>query len=234
MVARMTATSFHLAIDDGGEFLVVSGSDIALGNARAGGAEIAFHADLQARHALLRWRTSFHFGPCWSIEPEDPQSSLGQVRVDGRVIRDAHDLAHGEEVRLSPRVAFRFLLPEPASSSAQLQFLHGMEVAGATRALLFVPGAQGRVRIGSRLKRHVAIPGLEHEVSLELGADGLHLRCAGGIREESGSVRNSAAVSTNKTLPCPPANRIDLRVNARPSQPLPFGLSLSPLATYEV
>jgi hypothetical protein len=67
---------------------------------------------------------------------------------------------------------------------------------------------------------------------LELSGAGLRVSCSGGVRQESGPARNQAEVSTNKTVPCPPSCRIDLRVNARPSQPPPFGLSLSPIEAY--
>ncbi|MFT4538459.1 MAG: hypothetical protein ACI841_001605 [Planctomycetota bacterium] len=232
MVARMTATSFHLAIDDGGEYLVVSSTDVALGHARGGLAEIGLQADLRPLHAWLRWRTSFHEGPCWGIEPGDAEEGVAPVLVEGRPIDGLTDLIHGEVVQLSARVSFRFLLPEHASSTAQLQFLHGVETRGTSKVLLFVPGPQGRIRVGARKRRHVPIAGLEHEVSLELSVDGLNVACEGGVREESPLARNLEQASTNKTVPCPPHSRIDLRVNARPSQRPPFGLSLSPLDPY--
>lgn len=216
---------FLLAVDDGGEFLVVAGDELTLGHSRGGRAQVPFLADLDSEQALLRRRESFHGGSTWFLVPR-----AAPAEVDGRPVPvdGERALTDGSHVRLSPRVEFRFRLPEPASASALLELLHGAEAEGAGRVLLLVRGVAGRVRIGPRERRHVPVADLEHEVELRLEDPGLVVRCAGGVRIE-GLGRNPGPPTTNKTVPCPPPARIDLTVNARPSRRPPFGLCLRPL-----
>jgi len=220
---------FHLAIDDGGEFLVVSGASITIGHARSGEADIPLLADLESVHARLVWSESFHAGPGWHIEP----ISSGVVEVAGRLLgAESQRLADGDEVRLAPNLSFRFRLPVLSSSTALLNLMHGAESEGAVSVLLLLPGASGRVRIGPQLRRHVPITGLEHEVEMTLEDGQLAVSCEGGVRVDGPGAPEGAAPSC--TLDLPPVARFDVTVNARPSQRPPFSIAIGPIEEREV
>jgi len=219
---------FHLAIDDGGEFLVVSGASITIGHARAAEADIPLLADLESVHARLVWSESFHAGPGWHIEP----TSSGLVEVSGRVLgAESQRLADGDEVRLAPNLSFRFRLPVVSSSSAVLVLLHGAESEGAVNVLLLLPGASGRVRIGPQVRRHVPVAGLEHEVEMTLEGGRLEVACEGGVRVDGPGASEGAA--PNAWLDLPPRTRYDVTVNARPSQRPPFSIAIGPIEELE-
>jgi len=220
------ALRFHLAIDDGGEFLVLCGDSISLGHARAGRADVPLLADLESVHARLEFRESFHGGPVWCVT----STGRGRLEVDGRPIAGASELADGAEVRLAENLAFRFRRPETASASVLLELLRGAEAAGAQHVLLMVPGRAGRVRVGSKSNRHIPVPRIEHEIELCLaagdGGDQLVVSCPGGVREVGGGEGSAA---TEARFPCPPSRRVDVVLGARPSERPPFGLSFAPL-----
>ena len=214
---------FHLAVDEGGEFLVLSGSQVTFGHAR-GAADVPLLADLEARHARLLFGESFHGGASWRLEPLEGRG----VRVDGRPVEESVELASGARIDLSDRVAWRFDLPDPSSASARIELLGGIEALGAPHLLLLAPGAAGRVRIASPPRRHLQIPGIEEEIllSLEPLSDPreLAIECAGGVRLTGGGDAH-----TRLRLPCPPDRRLDVIVGARPSQVVPFCLSIAPV-----
>jgi hypothetical protein len=220
------ARRFQLAIDDGGEFLVVTGNAVTLGHARAGLADVPFLGDLESLHARLVRSESFHGGPRWQVEA----LSGRRVAVEGRRVEgEPQDLADGDEVRLGRGLAFVFRVPEAGSASVLLELAGGVETEGAQRVLLFAAGVAGRVRIGAHGARHVPIAGLEHEVSMWLEGDELRVTCAGGLKvfDEFGT---PSTASEEVRVPCPPPRRIDVAAGARPSQRVPFGFSISPLA----
>jgi hypothetical protein len=128
----------------------------------------------------------------------------------------------------SPNLVFRFLLPEDASSSALLELTAGVESEGAARVILFSPGPSGRVRIGPNRRRHVPVAGLEHEVELSMTRGHVKIACAGGVRVP-GLGEDGMRAETEKEVPCPPSRRVDVTVNARPSQRPPFGLAIAPI-----
>ena len=218
---------FRLAVDDGGDLFVVSGRAPVLGHSRAGVADVPILADLESRHARLTFGESFHGGPLWRIEP------LGEatVLVGDAAVEGARTLADGDLVRLAANLAFRFRRPDPSSSSALLELQHGAEAEGAQTVLLFVPGTSGRVRIGPRARRHVPVAGIEHEIDLTLEPASspreLRVRCAGGVRR-SGVDDPAGPAGVETRVPCPPAERVDLVLGARPSQRAPYGLALVP------
>ncbi len=214
---------FHLAVDDGGEFLVLAGPRLAIGHARAGKADLSLLADLESEHAQLFLGGSLHDGPTWSIAPIGARS----LRVRGVEIGpEGTALMDGDELELASNARLRFTLPERASGTALIELLRGLESEGATRVLCFAPGAAGRVRIGPHANRHIPIAGLEHEVALLVDAQAITLSCAGGVR----SIASEApAAEVELRIALPLRERIDLAVNARPSQRLPFGITLRPL-----
>jgi len=214
----------HLAVDDGGEFLVVSGQSVTIGHAQAGRADVPLLADLDSVHARLFWSESFHSGTEWRIE------ALGQgvkVHTVDVAVGQSAKLADGDEVELSPNVRFHFRLPETASTSSLLELQRGLESEGAVRVLVLARGAAGRIKIGPHEARHIPVAGLEHEVTLALRDAALEIHCAGGVRVLG--VDGGAQESCR--LPFPPPLRVDVTINARPSQRPPFALTLRPLET---
>ncbi len=221
-IAAGTVRRFHLAIDDGGEFLALLGAGLVIGHARAGKADLPLLADLESEHARLSLGESFHAGPSWILSPIGART----LRVGGAPVgAEGAVLADGDEIELASNARMRFRLPERASSTAILELLHGLESEGVTRVLCFAPGTAGRVRIGPQLHRHVPIAGLEHEVVLLLDADWLTVACAGGVR----ILESAEPASVELRVPQPLATRLQLVVNARPSQRLPFGITVRPI-----
>lgn len=220
----------RLAVDDGGDWLVVVGAEVVLGHARAGAADVGLLADIDARHVQLQLLESFHGGATWHL------AALGRrpARVEGPGGRDVAPgerapLSDGARITLAPKLSFSFHRPDPGSASAWLGLEHGAESDGASRVLLLVPGREGRAVIGPARSAHVQVSGLTHEVELAaaLAAAGgatLAVRCAGGVRaldEPAGTARAIEVV-----LPCPPSSRVDLAVAARSSPP--FVVALAP------
>ncbi len=226
---RATAgVRFELAVDDGGEFLVASGSPLLLGHSRSGTADLPFLADVAPEHARLACSESFHGGWQWTLEPLGGNAAARR----GQPIAPAGDtLADGDEVDLAPNLRFRFRIPDPTSSSAVLEMLGGTDCGGAQRVLLLGPGAAGRIRIGARSRDTIRVPGLEHEIELRLDGDSLRLRAPVGMRA-LGPGQSTAGVSASQrvTLPCPPVERVDVVLDApTPGRP-PFSFSVRPEA----
>ncbi|MCY2960969.1 MAG: FHA domain-containing protein [Planctomycetota bacterium] len=177
-----TTPRFLLAVDDAGEFLAVVGEDIRLGHVRAKDVDLPFLADVAAHHARLSLVEDFHAGAGWRIAPETGAA----VAVNGHAIGEQGVLlADGDEVRLAPNLAFRFVARERGSSSARLELGGGQECLGAPRVLLLAPGAGGRARIGAGTARLVPLADLEHEIeiSAERSAEAasVSVRCTAGI-----------------------------------------------------
>lgn len=214
---------FLLAVDDGGEYFAVSGPSVTIGHLRSTSADLPFLADVEAEHARLELQDSFHSGPRWSLAP----LSGSRILVAGRFLDETPVvLAHGELVQLAPNLSFRFRSPDPASASAVLDLLSGADCQGARHVLLFARGAGGRVRIAARTDRHVPIPELAHEISLELEEAALVVRCPGGVRVQGGV--SSAGTDPALSLPCPPLQSISLTLGARPAGRPPFGITVWP------
>lgn len=215
---------FHIAVDDAGELLLVHGERLVLGHASGGVADLPLLGDVDAMHLVLVRAGSFHGGPAWRVEP------IGRpVFVDGvQLPPSGRELVDGALVRLAPKVAFRYRRPEPASDSALLELLHGLECEGATRVILLGDGAAGRLRFGPRLGRHVVVPGLQADVELEFvaAASELLVRSEAPLEVRGWDARVGA---DGLHLPCPPPARIDVRVGtAQPGRP-PQGFALRSL-----
>jgi hypothetical protein len=213
---------FHLAVDDGGEFLVFAGDELVLGHLRSPRAELRFLADVESEHARLLRHESFHGGVEWRLE------ALGgaAVRVQGRPLAGARALAHGDRVQLGGNLAFSFRTLAAATSSALLELEGQAECEGARRVLLFSPGAAGRVRIGSQRSRPICVPEIEREVALELQGDQLALSCAGGLR--CGTTRVPPAPGATLALELPLASALFVETGARGPGRAPFTLALRP------
>lgn len=227
-------SSFLLSVDDGGEYLVCFADELVLGHLQSSRADLPFLADVAPEHAVLRRRASLRGGSTLSIAPMGSEV----VRVDGRAIDGACDLAPGNEVELAVNLAFRLREPDPASSSVVLDLLRGSECAGTANILLLDSGAGGAIRIGPGSSRHVRVSHLEHEVDLSLEEGRLRVRCAAAVRgpgepleapgTEPPGASSEASRGQGLSLPCPPPARLDLSIGeARDGRP-PFGLSVLP------
>ncbi len=211
---------FSLAVDDAGEFLVVVGESATIGHVRAQDVDLPFLADVAAHHARLDLVEDFHDGARWRIAPE----SGAQVAVNGRAVGATGSLlSDGDEVRLAPNLAFRFVARDRGSSSARLELSGDSECLGAPRILLFAPGPGGRVRIGASSSRTVPLADLEHEIELaaersEHGAR-ISVRCSVGLAEPA------LAVSEPEVrIALPLALAVTLTARARGPKKPPFAL----------
>jgi len=217
---------FHLAVDDGGEFLVASGSSLVLGHSRTRLADLPFLADVAPRHARLSCAESFHGGWVWTLE-----SLAGNAAtVDGAVVPPGGtELADGSEVALSQNLRFNVRVPDSASSSVVLELAAGAECSGAQRVLLIGPGPAGRVRIGARAGCTIPVAGLQHEIEMQLDGSRLRLVAPVGMRALGpGQSTASVLAEPELALPCPPSVRIDVVLDAPlPGRP-PFSLSIRP------
>jgi hypothetical protein len=228
--ASEPCTSFRLAVDDAGEFLVVSARELALGHLRSTSAHLRFLADVDAEHVRLRLVEDFHQGARWLLVPV----SARRPRVNGQVLSaESHLLCDGDRVELSGNLAFCFRAPEPASSSALLELLRGAECEGVARILLFVPGAAGCVRLGRKRTRHILVHEIEHEIELELERESqgevLRVRCAGGVGGPSQPARTDGAVLPVAEVPVPPSAPVQLLLRAREARRGPFAIVVSAL-----
>ena len=90
-----------------------------------------------------------------------------------------------------------------------------------------------QVRLGPLTSRHVAVAGIDHEIELSLDSEpdlpDMVVRCSGGVRR-LGVDDPGQPAEVEVRVPCPPAERVDLVLGARPSQRAPYGLSLVPTA----
>ena len=231
-VSEPRSQRFLLAVDDGGEFFTAAGPSLVVGHLRSPSADLPFLADVDAEHALLSIAETFHAGPRWSIAA----LSGSRILVGGRLVeRTPALLVDGDQVQLAPNLAFRFRSPDPASASAVLDLQSGADCQGARHVLLFAPGVGGRVRIAARIDRHIPVPELTQEVSLEIDGPSLVVRCPGGVRVQGGVAPHVAPPMTREgadpafVLPLPPTQAIALNLGARPANRPPFGLTFSPV-----
>jgi hypothetical protein len=227
-----SALRFRLAVDDAGELLVAAGETFLIGHLGSPTADLPFLAHVEREHARLALSLGFHGGPSWRIAP------VGSARV---VVEDAvvgpagRELADGDRVLLGQNLDLRFRAEVPASSSAVLELGHGLECLGSPRVLLLVPGADGSVLLGSKRARHVRVPGLDHDVVLEMGdvlerddsgCANLTITCAGGV--ESG-VRPTDASPRSIAVGCPPPSGRRITLGARARDKAPFEIALLPV-----
>ena len=223
LVTEPAHPSFLLAVDDGGEYFVASGDSLIVGHLSSPSADLPFLADVEAEHARLAIGESFHSGPRWTLAG----LASAKILVAGHFLgAEPAVLSDGDLVHLAGNLSFRFRAPDPSSSAAVLDLLSGADCKGARHVLLFPPGPGGRVRIGSRRDRHIAVPDLNREVSLEIEESALVVRCAGGVRVQGGV--SSPGPDPALSLPCPPTRSISVSVGARAPDRPPFGITVWP------
>lgn len=168
--------AFVLRVDEGGEFVVLRGESVSIGNVRDGSADLAILANVAGRHASIRRSMSFHGGMQDSIVAEG-----GEVRVGGAVVAQ-HVLKPGDRVQLGPTLQFDYRLPSNRSLTAALALRGGFQVAGTDRVLLFKDrGRDGRILMSSGKDGHVQVSGATGEVEIFANKTGqVRVRCEGG------------------------------------------------------
>jgi hypothetical protein len=217
------AVRFHLAVDDGGEYFVAGGAELILGHLRSHEASLPFLADVENRHVRFTCGDSFHGGTQWNLE----RLAAGDVRVNGETLHEApRRLADGDEVFLARNLGLRFREPDASSGSALLELSSGAECQGVRRVVLLAPGQAGRVRIGSKRNRHIPVPDLAHEVSLEWSNGELRVSCAGGVRFSGGAVGTASVPSIS--IACPPSTATSFVLGARENAHPPFAIHVRP------
>jgi len=216
--ADRSARRVLMTVDDAGDFLLCAGDDLLLGHARGGAADLPVLADVGIEHVRLERRSSLAGGSEWFVVP----------LAGERVLRNAEPLFapaplfDEDELLLGSNLRVRFRQPDPASASAVLDLLGGIDCLGATHVVLLAPGAGGRVRIGARGGRHVRVPNLEPGFEISLGPTGLIASSAAGIG------RSPAARAPEVLLPFPPERRVDLSIGGPlPGGRPPFSFSLA-------
>lgn len=219
------ARCFHLAVDDGGEFLVAAGERVTLGHVRSERADLPFLADVEREHAQLALHASFHGGDRWSIQAVHERAEIAVRGVRAGAV--PVELADGDRVEIARNLACIFRAPDPASSSALLELEHGAECLGAARVLLLATGRAGRVRIGARRARLVPVAGLEHDVTIELAGSEILLTCAGGLA--CGAVHVAPAPGAALTVALPERAPVFVTAGARAGAGPPFTLVLRPV-----
>jgi len=167
---------FMLRVDEGGEFLVMRGDSISIGNLRDGRADLVLLASISGQHARLQRRMSFHGGMEDRI-----LADRGDVFVDGESVRERR-LQDGDEIRLGQQLRFAYHVPSPRSLTALLRVLGGFQVRGTDKILLLKDrGRDGRILIGQARDAHVSVSVPGPEVELYSGLDGqIRVRCEGG------------------------------------------------------
>jgi hypothetical protein len=182
----------HLAVDDGGEVLLALGTDLVLGHASAGQADLGFLADLESRHVRLSFSESFHAGPTWVLTPLEQKEGPSAVAVNGTPLEGASQvLGAGDRVMLGSNLDFTVDLPDPSSASVILHLKAGAECDGAARVILLPAGAGGRVTIGPGKHHHLTVTALDGEARLTCTGDELRLERTVG----DGEVEHLATLS---------------------------------------
>lgn len=168
--------AFVLRVDEGGEFLVLRGDSITIGNLRDGTADLPILCALAGRHARIERSMSFHGGMQDTIVAEN-----GDVQVNGASTQK-QALRSGDRVRLGSSLQLGYSMPCSRSLTAMLHLLAGFQVAGTDRALLLKDrGRDGRICIGPGKDVHVRVEAATAEVELFVSKTGqLRLRCSAG------------------------------------------------------
>lgn len=161
----------RLAVDDVGDWEVVVGGPLLLGQVGAGYADVGLHAAVAAEHAWLRPTASFHGGEGWDLAP----AAGAEVCVNGESIREARPLLDRAVIELGGGTTFEVRRPDPASASLALVPARDDVLGGAGGLLVWFPGPGGRLRLGADRGALLGLPGAESEVVLEADADGLVL-----------------------------------------------------------
>jgi hypothetical protein len=211
-------TRVLMTVDDAGDFLLCAGDDISIGHARGAAADLPVLADVGVEHARFQRRSSLTGGSDWLVVPLAGE----RVSRNAEPITSPVAVADGDALLLGTNLRVIFRQPDPASASAVLDLLGGVDCLGAAHVVLLAPGVGGRVRIGARGGRHVRVPNLEPGFELALAPGGIAVTSAAGIG------LGAAERASEVLLPFPPERRMDLSVGAPlPGGRPPFSFSLA-------
>lgn len=176
MQAQGLAGAFLLRVDEGGEFVVLRGESVSIGNLRDGSADLPILCAIAGKHARVQRSMSFHGGMQDTIVAEG-----GELRVGGAKVQ-RHVLKNGDRVQLGAALQIGYQVPCRRSLTAMLQLHGGFQVAGTDRVLLLKDrGRDGRICIGPGADVHVRVGSATGEVELygtKLGQ--IRVRCATG------------------------------------------------------
>jgi len=194
--AQGLESALLLRVDEGGEFLVLRGETVTIGNLRDGRADLPVLAAIAGRHARITRSMSFHGGMQDSIIAED-----GELHVAGRKV-PSHRLQSGDQVQLGQTLRMLYEMPTSRSLTASLQLQGGFQVAGTDRLLLLKDrGRDGRILIGPGKDVHVRVPAGQGEVEIFASRTGqLRVRCQGGGQIDRKPFRDEHPVSAGATI----------------------------------
>ncbi len=166
---------FLLRVDEGGEFLVLRGDSISIGNLRDGSSDITVLANIAGHHARIQRRMTFHGGM------EDRIcADRGDIQVASGTVSE-HRMRDGDEIRLGQHLQLCYRLPSNRSLSALLRLRGGFQASGTDKILLLKDrGRDGRILIGNAKDAHVPLGVATPEVELFASKDGqIRVRWAG-------------------------------------------------------
>ncbi len=165
--AQGLETAFLLRVDEGGEFVVMRGESLTVGNVRDDTCDLPILANLAGRHARVTRSMSFHGGMQDRI-----LSERGPIAVRGREVSE-HRLKSGDRVALGTALELEYRIPSKRSLTASLSIRGGFQVCGTDRILLMKDrGRDGRILIGSAKDSHARVPNAEGEVEIFASKDG--------------------------------------------------------------
>lgn len=168
--------AFVLRVDEGGEYVVLRGETVSIGNVRDGRADLAILANIAGRHASIRRSMSFHGGMQDTVVADGGEVRIGNQRVDQQVLRS------GDRIQLGPSLKMDYRLPSNRSLTAALTLLGSFQVAGTDRVLLFKDrGRDGRILMSAGKDGHVQVTAASGEVELfALKTGQMRVRCDAG------------------------------------------------------
>jgi tetratricopeptide (TPR) repeat protein len=192
---------FVLRVEEAGEYLVLRGSRVVLGNARHGQCDLPILANLQPRHAEIRRKVSFHGGH------SDVLAALTDrvVSVDGAPVRE-HALKHGHRIRLGDVLELTYLVPCSRSRSILLRLGRGFQVDGVEKVILMTDRSKdGRVVLANRSDAHVRVgaPGVEVELYAD-SAGALRVLFQGDGEVDGRPFRGESPVPAGSLVRCGP------------------------------
>ncbi len=188
--------SFLLRVDEGGEFVVLRGESITIGNLRDGTSDLPILAAIAGKHARIQRSMSFHGGMQDTLSAES-----GEVRVRGGRVT-THALRPGDKFQLGAALQCSYQLPCKRSLTAMLQVHGGFQVAGTDRVLLLKDrGRDGRICLGASQDVHIRVASATAEVELfgtKVGQ--IRVRCVSGGEIDGVPFRDEHPVDAGATV----------------------------------
>jgi hypothetical protein len=193
---------FILRVDEGGEFLVLRGDSVSIGNVRDGKSDLPLLANIAGQHARIQRTMSFHGGMQDRVVAEK-----GTVVVGEHLVKD-HRLRPGDRFRLGKNLTLTYGVPSSRSLSALLTLLGGFQVEGTDQILLMKDrGRDGRILIGGGSDVHVRVPNAEGEIEIFANQNGqVRVRFAGRGTMDGKPFSGEHPVTAGATVKCGPVS----------------------------